>query len=157
MIQKEVKMTEIKTSKIEIKTPNSIFSFKLDMIGEESGARFRGKFIYKRPTIGMRRDISQIETILNQQYREKYDVEILSSEVKTYNYTYAFLKVCLKECPDWLIKSDYGFHMEDENVINFISMKLKSFERDRIEDLEKMLAQPRKPLDEKDIIEAQDE
>lgn len=141
----------------EFKTPPNVFSFKLDMVGDETGARWRGKFSYKRPTVGMRRDISQIESILNDQYSQKYNIETPNSEVRSYNYTIAYLRICLEECPEWFVERNYGMDMEDENIVNFIAAKIKVFENSRIEKLEQLLAQPRKIEEKQEDMEESSE
>lgn len=126
----------------DFNTPPNLFSFKLDMMGVETGKKWRGKFIYRRPNVGMRRDISQIESILNQQICDKYNIKVPAPEVRSYNYTLAYLKVCLEECPKWFEDSDYGLKMDDENIVNFIASQIKVFENTRIEKIEEILATP---------------
>lgn len=129
-------------------SPPNTFSFIIDMTGDETGNSYQGRFVYIRPTVGMRRDIDQIEFILNSEYKQKYKVEELAKSVKNYNYTIAYLKICLKECPEWFEKSDYGLTLEDENVLDAIAFKIKTFEDKRIKEIEKIIALPRQKIEE---------
>lgn len=124
-------------------SPPNMFKFTIDVRGDETGQQFKGKFVYVRPDIGRRRDVDQLEDILNSEYKEKYQVKELTKTVKNYNYTIAYLKVCLEECPEWFTGSDYGLKLQDENVLDLIAYKIKTFENDRVKKIEEILAKPR--------------
>lgn len=132
-------------------TPHNKFTFVIDMTGDRTGTNFKGKFVYVRPTVGMRRDVDQIEFILNSQYQEKYQVKELAEAVKNYNHTIAYLKVCLETCPDWFKESDYGLSLEDENVLDAISFKIRTYEDIRIRDLQEILLKPRQKIEEENV------
>lgn len=129
--------------------PNS-FQFVIDMVGTETGKTYKGKFLYVRPTVGKRRDIDQIESMLNAEYQQKYKVETLTKSVKNYNYTVAYLRVCLEECPDWFTESNYGLNLQDENILDLIAYKIRTFEEDRIKQVEDILSKPRQKIETKE-------
>lgn len=115
-------------------TPKNAYSFKIDLLGTDTGKKYKGSFVYTRPTIGKKRDIAYEEALLNSQYEKKPVPEILAA-----NYAIAYLKVCLSKCPKWFEECNYGIDLEDENIIDEISGKIREYEEDRQSKLKKIL------------------
>jgi hypothetical protein len=132
---------------------NQMFSFEVDLIGEESGERFQGSFVYKRLTIGKKREVIQDQILLNGKFksinelRAELGQELLAgvegnrilSSIEQTNNMIAFLKHALVECPKWFKDSNYGIDLEDTNVLAAISNKIQEFEDKRAQELLKVL------------------
>lgn len=113
---------------------NNFFSFQINTIGESTGKQYSGNFVYQRPTIGKKRDICKEEAILNSDYKD-----IVNYEIIAINAAIAFLKVTLLECPEWFKECKYGLDLEDENIFELISKNIKEFEDNRTEKIKKIL------------------
>ena len=117
-----------------MKKPSNTFSFKIDEIGEFTENKYSGTFVYKRPTIGQKREILREETILNSEYEDSPN-----SEIFAINAAIAFLKVTLIEYPKWFKDLNFGLDMEDENILDCIANKIDDFENKRLKKLDKIV------------------
>jgi ferredoxin len=97
------------------------FSFNMDIVGEQSQKTYKGKFTYEMPTIGIKQQIA------NSSYDRRMQSDNFDPEYHEVMDICDNLKYCLKECPDWFKKSDYGLHIKDEAPLIEISDQITKF------------------------------
>jgi hypothetical protein len=104
------------------KLPNMEHDFDLQIVGEETGINWVGKFKYKRPTLTERSLIHVMAARLNG------DLRTVDPDITTFNEAVAHLRWTLKEFPDWWRDADYGGMLYDGNVVIEIYNKCIEFE-----------------------------
>ena len=100
--------------------PSMEHEFSINVVGSETQKVFAGSFGYKRPNLGVRRQIKTTEARLNE------DVN-LDEEVKALNTMLSWLQFTLTSYPtDWW---KGGWDMYDFNVILEIWENIMEFEK----------------------------
>ena len=102
--------------------PDMSHSFKIDVIGNESGKNWTGEFVYHRPTLGDRSRIDQMRARLSG------DLDSLSQEVDEFNQSISHLRFTLKKFPEWWVESNYGLDLYDGNVISEVYNRCLDYE-----------------------------
>lgn len=111
--------------------PSMTHEFELNVVGEETGEKYKGTFKYKRPNIGLRRQIRIYEDELNN------GSETLDPNIKGLNLIISHLHFTLIEFPKWW---NGGVDLYDENVVIEIYKEVLAFEdsfRKKIEEAAK--------------------
>lgn len=111
--------------------PPMVHEFEINVVGEETGERYKGTFQYKRPNIGLRRQIKIYEDQLNN------GSETLDANIRALNLIVSHLHFTLIEYPKWW---NGAVDMYDENVLVEIYKEVLNFEesfRKKIEDQSK--------------------
>lgn len=104
--------------------PSKEHTFVLDLKGT-SGAEYKGsKFTYKKPNIRTMSEIAKTTARLNE------DLPQLDPDIKFLHSVLATLKHTLVEVPKWWEDSDYGFELDDLNMIFDVYDKCKKFENE---------------------------
>lgn len=112
-----------------MKLPSMTHEFHLNTKGEDTQLPFQGRFTYKRPTLGQRRQIKIHEDSLNN------GSGTLDEETRALNMVLAWLQNTLIEYPDWW---QGGFDMYDANVIFEIYEEIVKFEDEYRKKIEQM-------------------
>lgn len=110
------------------KLPSMEHEFEINSIGSDTQQLFKGVFKYKRPNLGVRRQIKLHEDALNNGSAS------LDEETRGLNMMLSWLHFTISECPKWW---NGGFDMYDVNVIFGIYDEILKFEenfRKKIED-----------------------
>lgn len=111
--------------------PSMEYQFEINVVGNETQERYVGEFKYKRPNLGIRRQIKIMEDQLNN------GSDTLDDEVRAINMMVSWLHFTLLEHPKWW---NGGLDMYDANILEDIYMKILDFERkfkEKIEDFGK--------------------
>lgn len=119
-------------SSAKITMPNMEYSFEVSIIGEKSGQLYQGKFLYKRPNLGLIRQIRCQRARLNE------DLKNLDEETVLLNEMLSWMQYTLLEVPAWWDLG--GWNLFDYNVVSEIYTKILEFEnsfRQKVEDIGK--------------------
>lgn len=104
--------------------PNMEHTFKIQVVGKESGLNWSGEFKYRRPTLGLRGQIDVMRVRLNQ------DLRTIDQETDLIHTALAHLRYTLVESPEWWKESDYGGDLYDSNVVVDVYTKCMDFEKE---------------------------
>lgn len=102
--------------------PSMQHLFEIDVKGEDSGQTFRGEFVYKRPSLGVKTKID-IEFA-----KLKKGATDLNADTNLLLYMIAFLKNTIVEAPKWFLDSNGGLDLYDAEVVTCIYLKTVEFE-----------------------------
>lgn len=110
---------------MSIKTlPSMTHVFTINTKGKSSSLPFEGTFTYKRPNIRIQSEIAKTAAILNG------GIPGLDEDIVFLHSVLATLKHTLSNCPEWWTKADFGFELEDTNVILEIYKATRDFENE---------------------------
>lgn len=101
--------------------PGMIHEFEINVVGEETNERYQGAFKYKRPNIGLRRQIKIYQDELNN------GSTTLDENTQGLNFIISHLHFTLLEFPKWW---NGGIDLYDENVVLAIYQKVLDFEEE---------------------------
>jgi len=102
--------------------PNMELKFEIQMVGEETGLNWAGKFLYRRPTLGERAQIDVMKARLNN------DLKTVDIDTTAFHEAISHLRFTIKEYPEWWAELDFGGRMYDPNVVLEIYNKCIEFE-----------------------------
>lgn len=117
-------------SSIYTNLPSDEYNFHLDIEGNQTKSKFTGDFTFKKPTLGIKCEISRSATRLGGDVAQQLD-----TESKNLNYALAWLRHTLINFPKWWQEYEYGEKLYDDNVISELLTKTLSLEKKWDEDL----------------------
>lgn len=112
--------------------PSMELEFEINIVGDITGERYIGKFKYKRPNLGLIRQIRTTRAHLNEDLRNLDDETLLLNEMVSW------LTYTLVDTPKWW--NNNGFDLYDYNVVMEVYNKVLEYEksfRKKIEDIGK--------------------
>lgn len=107
--------------------PSMEYSFNVDLEGSDTKQRWSGNFVYKRPNLRVKSQISRMTARLNE------DLANLDEDTVFLHRVLAALRHNLIESPQWWKDNDYGFELYDLNIILEIYRVTQKFENDYFE------------------------
>ena len=109
--------------------PSMEHQFEISVVGNETQERYAGTFKYKRPNLGVRRQIRVMEDQLNN------GSDTLDEEIRAVNMMVSWLHFTLIDCPKWW---NGGLELYDANVLETIYFKVLDFEKSFKEKIENL-------------------
>ena len=95
--------------------------FDINVIGNDTGKKFKGHFVFKRMSIRQKLDAEKHEKRLTGELA-------LSPETQFIVYIISYLKEGLIEYPDWWEDIENGLDFYDANVLTEIHKSIKEYE-----------------------------
>lgn len=110
--------------------PSMELEFEVNVVGDTTGERYAGSFKYKRPNLGLIRQIRTTRAHLNE------DLVNLDDETKLLNEMVSWLSYTIVDSPKWW--NNNGWDLYDYNVVLAVYDKVLEYEksfRKKIEDI----------------------
>lgn len=105
-------------------------SFRIDVAGDLTKAKYQGNFECKILNRGERALVSKHRAFLNGDVESNLDIATLN-----FHYMISFLKYSLTSVPDFWRDSDYGYAIYDENVIKEVFDEVIKFEENWLKEI----------------------
>lgn len=108
--------------------PHNEHTFTLKFTGEKTGRVYEGTFTYKTPTNRTMIESKKMAARLSEGLP-------LDQETAFMINVFAELRYNLTNNPEWWVKADYGYELEDMDVVLEIYRACRKFENERFEKL----------------------
>jgi len=104
--------------------PAQEHTFQLKLEGNDTRQKFEGSFTYKRPNIRISTEIDKTTAILNG------GILGLDEDTQFFHKMLATLKHTVIKYPEWWEQSDFGYELQDTNVVIELYKETQKFEKE---------------------------
>lgn len=104
--------------------PSKDYEFYVEVEGKVSRTTYRGDFKFSIPNLKLKALADKKRAELNGGLDMALDTSVLEL-----HYMIAFLRFTLSEMPPWWKEADYGYDLEDFNVIKAVYDKVEEFQK----------------------------
>jgi len=110
--------------------PDREFTFFIDVEGDSTRKRFRGEFSYRIPNLKAKACADKMRASLNGGHDKHLNPTVLE-----FHSTISYLKFTITEAPKWWREADWGYELDDYNIVDAVYIKVEAFQKDYNEKL----------------------